>query len=304
MDITDNSKRTMVDIAKKHSTRQIYEIIKLTAAIQAYVRRIYTAIEDSNIDDVRKLLSCKKYSNVRDRCGRTLLHKAILRRKKEIVQYLMEDCSHIFNVGDSLDRMPLHYAYLFMPDDSIINVMIKQGANPDLTDSRGRKPSDFKLENCGSQTYAALQKEVSDFDLNIYLSENDFDQTFDSAIQKGDIETVKSLVLGLRGFGDVSRYSNKLFDCVDNKQTEIAKYLIVNGFKVDIYKQYSKCDPSDPMCAMMECGHSMISLKSRAMEQKCDEIVQLIEAAMSGKLKVTNPDGQNGLSNGISSYGI
>lgn len=69
---------------------------------KAYVRRIYTAIEDGNIEDVRKLLSCKKYSNVRDRCGRSLLHKALLRRKKEIVQYLMEDCSHIFNLGDSV----------------------------------------------------------------------------------------------------------------------------------------------------------------------------------------------------------
>lgn len=53
------------------------------------------------------------------------------------------------------------------------------------------------------------------------------------------METVKSLTSGLQAFGDVSRYSSTLFDCVDHKQTEIAKYLITNGFKTDIYKQVS-----------------------------------------------------------------
>lgn len=48
--------------------------------------------------------------------------------------------------------------------------------------------------------------------------------------------------------------------------------------------QYQKCDPSDPMCAMMECGHSMTSLKERAMDKKCDEIVKLIEQVSLGKV--------------------
>lgn len=34
LDITDSSKRTLVDIAKRSSSRQIYEVIKLTSAIQ------------------------------------------------------------------------------------------------------------------------------------------------------------------------------------------------------------------------------------------------------------------------------
>ena len=41
----------------------------------------------------------------------------------------------------------------------------------------------YKIENCGSQTFAKLQKDVEDFDLKIYLSENDFDETFKKAIQ-------------------------------------------------------------------------------------------------------------------------
>ena len=70
-------------------------------------------------------------------------------------------------------------------------------------------------------------------------------------LQDGDFETVKSLMSGLQAFGDVSRYSATLFDCVDHKQTEIAKYLITNGFKTDIYKQVRL--PAIKTCRQMKC---------------------------------------------------
>jgi hypothetical protein len=38
------------------------------------------------------------------------------------------------------------------------------------------------------------------------------------------------------------------------------------------------------MCAMMECGHSMTSLKERAVDSKCDEIVKMIEQVSLGKV--------------------
>lgn len=37
LDITDSGNRTLVDIAKKYGTRQIHEVVKLTAAIQVSV---------------------------------------------------------------------------------------------------------------------------------------------------------------------------------------------------------------------------------------------------------------------------
>ena len=42
---------------------------------------------------------------------------------------------------------------------------------------------------------------------------------------------------GLKGFGDVTRYSSALFDCLDSRSLEIAKYLILNGFETEVYKQ-------------------------------------------------------------------
>ncbi|KAK3096982.1 hypothetical protein FSP39_005355 [Pinctada imbricata] len=286
LDITDSSGKKLVDIAKRHGNQAIHEVVRLTAAIQAYVRRIFVAVDKGNLEEVKKLLSCKKYADSRDRCGRTLLHRAILRKQKEVALHLMEACPNNMTIGDTLDRTPFHYARLFLPEESFMKAMREKGADEARTDSFGRTPTDFTPERCGNQVYKKLQDEISSFDLNVYLAEKDFDETLKTAIQSGDIEMVKSLVSGLQAFGDGSRFSNALFECIDQKQIEIAKYLIMNGFKTDIYKQYSKCDPNDPMCAMMECGHSMTSLKDRAIEKKCDEIVKLMEQISLGKVGI------------------
>ena len=294
LDITDSSKRTLVDIAKRSSSRQIYEIVKLTSAIQARVKRIFSAVEEGAIEEVKKLLSCKKYSNVRDKCGRTLLHRCILRQQTEMLQCLLETCPQHINTGDNMDRTPLHYAYLFMPEKDIIEQLVKAGGLKERHDPRGKKATDYALEVIGAQTHNALQKAVRDFELNIHLAECDFDETLRNAIKRGDLETVKSLIAGVQSFGDLSTYSSVLFDCIDNKQTDIAKFLIRNGFKTDVWKEYTKCDPNDDMCAMMECGHGPISLKERATEMKCDDFITFLEnKQMNGVVKTSeNPNGQ------------
>ncbi|XP_045216690.2 uncharacterized protein LOC123566547 isoform X1 [Mercenaria mercenaria] len=289
LDMSEGS-RSMTEIAKKSSTKNIYEIVKLTAPIQAYVRRVFQSVDDGATEDLRKLLNCKRYGEVRDRCGRTVLHRAILKRREDIILYLLEEFPVLINSRDSLDRTPLHYAQLFIENADTVNRMTKLGADPKLFDANGLTTNDYKKDVCGNQKFQRLQKEVKDFDLNVYLSETDFETTFKSAISSGDLETVKSLVTGLKSFGDVSRYSSTLFDCLDSRAVEIAKFLIVNGFQTDVYKQYNKCDPNDPMCAMMECGHSMTSLKERAQELKLEDISRMIEAASNGKLQLQKPE--------------
>lgn len=47
----------------------------------------------------------------------------------------------------------------------------------------GRIAEDLALEKCGSQEFERMKKEIEDFDLNIYLNDSDFEQTFKTAIQ-------------------------------------------------------------------------------------------------------------------------
>ncbi|KAL5005264.1 hypothetical protein ScPMuIL_018720 [Solemya velum] len=284
-DITDSSEHTLVDIAKKRSTRDIYEVIRLMKPIQDYTARVFKAVDDGNIDDVKKLLSCKRYANARDKCGQSIHHHAVVTKNKAMVLYLAEGFAQSLNICDSMERSPLHYAELFFEGTDVRTQLVKFGAREHLRDTRGRTARDYRQEACGSQTFYSLQKQVLDFRLNVYLAQENFEETFYSAIREGDLNTVENLVSDLKHFrGGVSRYSNALFECVDADQQDIAKYLIRNGFRTDIWKQYERCDPSDPMCAMMECGHSMTSLKDRAEKKNCDEIVDLINESVNGTL--------------------
>ena len=46
----------------------------------------------------------------------------------------------------------------------------------------GLTANDYKKDVCGSQKFNRLQKELREFDLNVYLSETDFETTFRRAI--------------------------------------------------------------------------------------------------------------------------
>lgn len=54
----------------------------------------------------------------------------------------------------------------------------------------GRLAEEMKVEKCGSREYEKIKKEIEDFDLNIYLSDSDFEQTFKKAIQVNTITLV------------------------------------------------------------------------------------------------------------------
>ena len=43
------------------------------------------------------------------------------------------------------------------------------------------------------------------------------------------------------------------------------------------YFQYDKCDSNDPMCAMLECGHSPKSFQEIAKQMKCQKVLDYLD---------------------------
>ncbi|ESO94574.1 hypothetical protein LOTGIDRAFT_232377 [Lottia gigantea] len=286
-DIKDSSGKTTEEYAKRHSTKQIQDIVKLTLDVQKYCRRIFQAVEEDMIDDLQKLLSCKKYAGAKEKCGKTILLKALMFKRREMVLYIIRNFDFIINECDNLGRSPLHYANLFMDEPEVIDELERHGANRDLADVRGVKPIKYSHKICGNQEYLNLIKQVEDLHLNIYIHETHFDSQFRHAIQEGEFDAVQRLLSDALPHGDLTRYSSVLFDCIDNEQGDIAVFLIMSGFKTDIYKQYNKCDPSNPMCAMMECGHVMTSFKERAKRNGCKRVIHLMEEQKKESKKST-----------------
>ena len=63
------------------------------------------------------------------------------------------------------------------------------------------------------------------------------DIMFLSNLQKGELSQVQQLIEGLKQKGDINRYTDVLFQCIDMGKQNIAVYLIRNGMRTDIYKQ-------------------------------------------------------------------
>lgn len=66
------------------------------------MKRVFQAVDDGSLEDLKKLLSCKRYANVRDRCGRSLLHRAILKKHKPLISFLLDECAGHVALGDTV----------------------------------------------------------------------------------------------------------------------------------------------------------------------------------------------------------
>ena len=74
----------------------------LTNPRQAYVSRVFRAVEEGNQPDLQRLLSCKKYAQGRDPCGRTPLLRALALGHRDHVIHLTLQCPATVPLADSV----------------------------------------------------------------------------------------------------------------------------------------------------------------------------------------------------------
>ncbi|CAG5118766.1 unnamed protein product, partial [Candidula unifasciata] len=265
-DITDRVGRPAIKIAKNASSKQVYELVQLRSAIQSFVKRVFRAVDEGCYEEVGKLLTCKKYAAGRDLCGRTPLLKAVLQGRRSLVTKLVSDCQFTINMQDNLGRSVLHYATLFIDDPDMLQLLRNHGANPALTDVLV-----WIFQGPGS--YIIIKIEIQDADLDIYTFRTNFETSFREALQAANLDMVKQLITGLAENGDVNKYSHLLFECVDLCREDIAIYMILAGFRVDIWKSYSRSEASiNTSSAKTDYEPYWISLKQRATETGCSRV--------------------------------
>ncbi|XP_041369600.1 uncharacterized protein LOC121383575 [Gigantopelta aegis] len=285
LDIVDERGHTALQIARKLGSKQLIRILQNVVATQDHAKKVFAAIDKGNMTLLKKLLT-KKYAHVLDKCGRTTVHHACLHQHSKIVRFLLEDSPQMINMSDGMGRTPLHYAYLFLDQDDTVDYLLKKGASNISKDVNGRTPSDYSRKNCGAHEFALRQKQVREYDLELFLGLTKCFNTFPNAIKAGDLATVKNLTVGLKEHNGIDKFNNALFDCIDHGHFNIAEFLILSGFSTDVWKAYEKCNPDHPMCAMMECGHSVTSFRQRATQLKATSILKLMDDIDKGKVKV------------------
>lgn len=285
LDITDANGRPALDIAREMGNREVANLLSMCKVMQETGKLLFKAIKNGDSYQVKHLM-CQNFIALRDKCGRNVIHVAILYQQTRIVHYLISSYPSLLNEADNSGRSPLHYIYVKYEDDLDIQALAKlHGANYNCRDNRGKTPEDYSNCSCAIHL-ACIKKAIEEFDLEVFLEETDFEEVFFAGIKDGKMEVVKEQVRGLEEVEGVSRYSSRaLFECLDSNQVELAKYLVLRGFRTNIWKQYVPCSSDNPLCGMMECGHTVTYFKDRIKELAMYDLLTLVNDVELGKVK-------------------
>ncbi|XP_052282717.1 uncharacterized protein LOC127879738 isoform X1 [Dreissena polymorpha] len=300
LDITDNRGINITKMLHLHYTlnpnkEDMLIFMEKIRVIQHHICLMLRATDTGGTDELKSYAS-RKFASAQDKCGRSILHKAIVNKKKDLIKFVVQNYRHIIDMQDNLGRVALHYAYLVTEGTSLVNYLLLHGANPHIPDWAGRLPEAYHVESCGKDEYIRLQRAVNSFTMDVYLAETNFQHSLDKCIKRGDLAGVEELVLGLTDKGDINRYATILFDCVDTGRQRIAVYLIRQGMRTDIYKQYETCSSRSSACSTYTCDHTLTSLFARARHVGCHEVLKAInemsaekDAEVDGRPSIKGP---------------
>lgn len=107
---------------------------------------LLSLIEGNKTEEIRGYL--KRYPNainLRNKYGFPILHRATMTDKHEAVLVLLEAGAD-FKSRDNMDRTPLHIAAGFSTLE-MVEVVWKQGADPNVKTNKGLTPLDFAMSN-------------------------------------------------------------------------------------------------------------------------------------------------------------
>jgi len=106
---------------------------------------IFKAVENSNIEFVKKYIEEGGAVNVKDNSGDTILHIAVDNNNLEMVKFLLENGANA-NTEDEWSGTPLHYA---INDNSIeiVELLLENGADVNIKNELNQTPIHLAIEN-------------------------------------------------------------------------------------------------------------------------------------------------------------
>ncbi|KRX51220.1 Nucleolar GTP-binding protein 1 [Trichinella murrelli] len=109
------------------------------------IAAIHEAIENGDLEQVKILLTAKKWAIARNRFGATPLHTAVASDKEDILRYILEKYPETINSKDYKLRTPLHYAIGKGEDNCCYQALKEAEADPNVIDCDGHKPEFYLL---------------------------------------------------------------------------------------------------------------------------------------------------------------
>lgn len=192
--------------------KRVQEFLKLIPAYIEKIEKIHETVVQGNVDEVKKILTRKRFALSRNQYGDSPLHLAVLHGHTDVVIYiitqfpetidgpdnviaiqfierkknrLIDSKIEIFFLSSIQDgRTPFHFAAVY-PDKQIYKILKRSGANDKQKDRLGFTPEDY-LTN-GQLTIKQLLLKFRKRANHRYMNQNDPNQISKEDERKSDI---------------------------------------------------------------------------------------------------------------------
>ncbi|EFP09410.1 hypothetical protein CRE_25144 [Caenorhabditis remanei] len=129
----------VLDMSHVPNIPEHLDLIKRLTLLQSQVLGIWDAVAAEDERSLKQLICEKRMGLVRDRDGRTPLHHAYIKRRNELIDYLLYICPESADIKDKHGKTPIEYSpakppQLLEPPTTVVDTLL-------VVPNRERRPS-------------------------------------------------------------------------------------------------------------------------------------------------------------------
>lgn len=200
-------------------------------------RLLMLAVNKSSIDMIKCLVEAGYDINKKNICGDSLLHNALRKHKKELTEYLLNDCSPNMNATNNNNESPLYLAVIYEKKD-VVQQLIQSGVDVNISNRFGIAPISIAVKKRNIDMVEMLVNSKAGVELIDYNGES----LIFKAVENND-EAMLSYLLEKTSCSHINttytrrRDDNNVRDplsiTVKNKNLKMFKYLLEHGATIN-----------------------------------------------------------------------
>lgn len=253
-DVLTNKSYDYIDVATKESgsvqmglsktlgNEKASTFIEDALKQQHLFRELQRVIEVGHLAQVQKLIT-PKVLRMKDRVGRTLVHKAVLYERRHVLRHLIKMNPKIARERDNFGRSPLFYACLVEDSKDITSALIVLGCKMDDEDEEGESPSSVMNLSVQEKEAKLKTERKIDYGMDTFIFFKYLDMK--EAIRAGSLDRVEEVRGQIYKDIFINDLMNKMYQtdppqrcllqfAVDAKRDDIARYLLTLGIDWDV----------------------------------------------------------------------